>query len=215
MNLKNFLINLLFPIICRGCNREGEWLCSDCFKKLKFPGPLVNLETPYLDKLYLAGDYQDELLASLIKNFKFKSLPAIGEYLGRFLALFWQGPAWTLAAEKDNIIVIPIPLSKKRERQRGFNQAEILAKILSTDFDYHLNLNLRRKGHQRPQSSLSEKRRALNVREAFYWQGEELFNQIVILVDDVVTTGATLNEAARIIKSIGAKKVYGLALAKG
>jgi len=215
MSLKTFLINLIFPINCLSCAQEGDWLCPACFKKLKFASSPHSLSLPHVDRLHLAGDYQDELLARLIKSFKFKSWAALGEKLGRFLALSWTGSAWDLAAEEDNVCVIPIPLSKKRLRERGFNQAEVLARSFISHYPYTLCLDLKRNGHQRPQSSLSEKQRAQNIQGAFAWTGARLDGQIIILLDDVVTTGATLNEAARVLKEAGAKKIHGLALAKG
>jgi len=232
--LKSFFLNLLFPVECLGCRREGAWLCAACFKKLKF-GPAkkkYNLIIPNLDKIFIAGDYDDPLLAAAIKKFKYNFITALGSILARFLILFWSGQNFLneeltgAAAENSSTaintghnlispLVIPLPLSKKRLRWRGFNQAEILARELSAHFSYDLNLDLKRVKHKKPQAELNEAQRRNNIRGVFTWTGADLSGRTIILIDDVVTTGATLNEAAGILKAAGAEKVYGLVLAKG
>ncbi|MFA5023991.1 MAG: ComF family protein [Patescibacteria group bacterium] len=226
MTFKKFLLDLLFPINCLGCRAEGIWLCEKCFRRLKFNTKEYFLKTPYLKRIFLAGDYDDELLAKLIKHLKFNSLEAIGLTLGRFLVLFWQGIIFNqnilspgfknlTPSRATNILVIPVPLSLKRYRARGFNQAEIIARYFSDQFGYELNLNLKRIKHRRPQSSLGEAKRQENIKDAFAWTGPKLTGQTIVLIDDVVTTGATLNESARILKSAGSGDIYGLVLAKG
>lgn len=242
-----FLLDLLFPISCSACGREGEYLCQECLNRLKFNEKKYFLNTPNLDHLLIAGDYDDKLLAELIKKHKFNYQQKIGPYLARFLCSFWN----QLLDEKklsdirpSELLVIPIPLSKKRARARGFNQSAILAQIFCESFSYELNTNLKRIKNRPPQSSLNEKARAKNIKDVFAWseiktsftnnQGASnnrgdsdnkstssqsasqiLKNKTIILIDDVVTTGATLNEAAKILKTAGANKVYGLVLAKG
>jgi competence protein ComFC len=229
--LKSFFLNLLFPIECLGCHREGSWLCDACFKKLNFGSDEKkhHLAIPDLDKIFIAGDYDDQLLATAIKKFKYNFVSSLGPILARFLIIFWSGQkllnerllisANELANQNSGLssppLVVPIPLSKKRQRWRGFNQAEILARELSAHFSYDLNLNLKRVKHKKPQTELSELERLNNVHGIFVWTGANLNNQTIILIDDVVTTGATLNEVARILKAAGAGQVYGLVLAKG
>lgn len=226
----SFFLDLLFPISCSACARAGEYLCPDCLSRLKFNEKNYFLDTPNLDRLYIAGDYDDKLLAELIKKYKFNYQQKIGPYLARFLCSFWD----QLRREKQlpeiaplELLVIPIPLSKKRERSRGFNQSTILAQIFCDYFSYALNENLKRIKNRPPQSSLNEKERAKNIKNVFAWSEDILElkanakkpkileNKTIILIDDVVTTGATLNEAAKILKAAGANKVCALVLAKG
>lgn len=246
MSLKSFFLNLLFPIECLGCRREGFWLCETCFRKLNFGSQdkHYNLSIPNLTKIFIAGDYDDSLLAEAIKKFKYNFIAALGEILGRFLILYWSGQKFLVeqnlredykkttdrkkceqliianpagAANQNSAIslIVPLPLSKKRWRWRGFNQAEILGRELNAHFLYDLSLELKRAKHQKPQASLGEDERAENIKNAFIWTGADLSGRTIILVDDIVTTGATLNEAARVLKAAGAKRVYGLVLAKG
>lgn len=217
MSLKSFLLDLLFPVECLGCRRESTWLCTTCFKKLKFGAnhETLNLTTPFLDRIFIAGDYDDPLLKELIKKFKYDFLTALSEPLGQFLIFFWQGQISLIDPLPDETLLMPVPLTKKRLRWRGFNQAEMLARKLSAAFPYTLRQDLKRQKYSRPQAGLSEAQRALNIKNSFFWQGEALNGQTIILLDDVVTTGATLNEAARVLKEAGAARIYALVLAKG
>jgi len=245
MPLKSFFLNLLFPLECLACHQEGSWLCASCFQKLKFndTNKKYNLFTPNITKVFIAGDYDDPLLATLIKKFKYNFNSSLGPTLALFLIDFWKkiineqglidkkglinnkdsingknpinGQFNFLMAPASSFLIIPIPLSKKRRRWRGFNQAEILAQNFEKTFNYTLNLQLKRNKHQKPQASLNENERAENIKNAFVWSGDNLKDKNIILIDDVVTTGATLNEAAKILKLAGANKIYALVLAKG
>ena len=227
MKAFSFLLDLLFPIYCSGCAREGEYLCEKCLSGLKFNEKKYFLNTPNLDRLFIAGDYDDKLLAELIKKYKFNYQQKIGLCLARFLCSFWTKVLSEKQISDTALLIIPIPLSKKRERFRGFNQSAILAKIFCNSFSYESSAALKRIKNRPPQSSLNEKMRAKNIKDVFAWsEGKTsstnnlevpqiLKNRTIILLDDVVTTGATLNEAARVLKIAGASKVYGLVLAKG
>jgi len=241
--LKAFILDLLFPLECLGCGREKAWLCPACFRRLKFGHEKIidreknnNLKAPALNKIFIAGDYDDALLADLIKKFKYHFLTALGKPLADFLTIYWSGQLTLLnldnlpAADEamfpsrsriipDNVLIIPIPLSKKRRRWRGFNQAEILARGFAAHFGYELSDRLKRIKHRPAQASLNERERLKNISGVFAYDNSspaaDISGRTIILVDDVVTTGATLNEAALALRAQGATKVYGLVLAKG
>jgi len=227
----SFLLDLLFPVYCPGCAKEGEYLCEKCLSGLKFNEKKYFLNTPNLDRLFIAGDYDDKLLAELIKKYKFNYQEKIGPFLARFLCSFWTKIlSEQKISEKElakEFLVVPIPLSKRRERSRGFNQSAVLAKIFCATFSYEPSSALKRIKNRPPQSSLDEKARAKNIKDVFALSEinpasvnnrkspQTLKNKTIILIDDVVTTGATLNEAAKILKTAGASQIYGLVLAKG
>ena len=71
MSLKSFILNILFPLECLGCGEEGFYLCEKCFRNLKLNDKKYILKTPYLDEIFIAGDYDDKVLADLIKKLKF------------------------------------------------------------------------------------------------------------------------------------------------
>lgn len=226
--LRTFVLNLLFPIECLGCGQEESWLCPDCSRLLRFgeKEKAHNLKAPALDMIFIAGDYDDALLADIIKKFKYHFLTALGKPLADFLTLYWSGqlalasfqnqdPASDALSDALDPLVIPVPLSKKRRHWRGFNQAEILAREFAAHFSYSLSLELKRIKHRPAQASLNETERLKNISGAFAYAGDDLAGRTVILIDDVATTGATLNEAALALRACGAAKIYGLVLAKG
>lgn len=213
--LKKFLLEILFPARCLDCRRELEnedYLCPACFKKLKFYGGRANLKLKYINELYIAGDYENRALSGLIKILKFQAISGVAKTLNRWLILFWQGQA---VLKSTTPLVIPIPLSTKRRRWRGFNQAEILARSLAKNFGYSLSLYLIKIKETRAQSQLNAEKRAKNLDGVFKWSGTIPIACEILLIDDVVTTGATLEEAAKILKAAGATKISALVLAKG
>lgn len=222
--LRAFVINVLFPLECLGCRCEGYSICPDCLRRLG-TGCEERLTIPELDRIFIAGNYDDPLLSEAIKKFKYHSMAALGKPLADFLTSYWSGIISLSSIDKavipgypalgNNYIVIPVPLSAKRRRWRGFNQAEILARIFATDFGYVLSLELKRTKHSRPQASSGASQRWKNVHGAFDWKGDDLSGKDIILIDDVATTGATLNAAALALRDAGAKKIYGLVLARG
>jgi len=219
MSLKSFILNLLFPVNCLSCQEEGAWLCEKCFRKLKVNSKTYNFPAPNLTEIFIAGDYEDKLLAELIRKFKFSFIKDTGLVLSRFLIFFWRQIEFSRLEfqekNRKNLLVIPVPLSKKRERFRGFNQSEILAENFSAFYSYSLGLDLKRKKNNPPQSSLSEIDRGLNIKNSFVWRGESLNGKTIILIDDIITTGATLDECAKELKNAGADAVYAFVVAKG
>jgi len=219
MSIKSIILNILFPINCLSCKKEGAFLCEKCFHKLKTISKKYNLNTPNLNEIFIAGDYNDKLLAELIKKLKFSFIKEIGKILSRFLILFWRQVEFEKPEfrekEIEKFLVIPVPLSKKRERFRGFNQSKILAENFSSFYTYPLSLDLKRIKHSVPQSSLSETKRKQNIQSSFAWRGKSLRGKTIILIDDIITTGATLNECAKELKQAGADSIYALVIAKG
>lgn len=227
--LRNLILDLLFPLECLNCGEEGSYLCENCFQELKnseenyLTLTPANLKANNLKKIYLAGDFNSSILNNLIIKYKYNFISALGKPLARFLISFWRDKIITKINDREEIdqvetpslLVTPIPLADKRLKWRGFNQAEILAREFSTQLHYELNLDLKRIKHKKAQATLNELERLENIKSVFIWTGKNLNGEKIILIDDVATTGATLNEAARVLKEAGAKEVYGLVLAKG
>ncbi|MBU4347283.1 ComF family protein [Patescibacteria group bacterium] len=234
--LRDFVLDILFPIECAGCGSEGEWLCHKCFGKIKFKQEQYCLhckkENKFgrfcpdcrqlysLDGVLIAGDYDNRLIAKLIKNLKYNFVRDIAGDLGKFLILFLQNlnseSGFGGAVLAGGNLIIPVPLHNKRRRWRGFNQAELIAREVSGYFKLELSVDkLIRIKYKKPQIKLSEAERKSNIIGCFGWRGENLNGRDVVLIDDIVTTGATLNECAKVLKQNGAGKVWGLAAAKG
>lgn len=221
-SILNFCLNLLFPVSCLICHKISRhpkkekyqgYLCQNCFRLLKLGPPNFKLQLNHIDEIIVAGNYDDPLLATLIKNFKYSGLRALGPALGDWLSLALQGRI--ILREPENPLIIPVPLTKRKYRQRGFNQTELIAKRLADNFDYELSLDLKKIKNTKSQTKLSYQKRQKNLKNCFKWQGEDLAARQIILVDDIITTGATMQAAAEVIKEAGATRITALAVAKG
>lgn len=116
----------------------------------------------------------------------------------------------------ENSVFIPMPLHKNKKRKRGFNQSEIIAKELSLALNIPLKTNILVKTENtQSQTNLTREERAKNIKNAFQTKNpSEIEGKIIFLVDDVFTTGATMEEAAKTLKKAGASHVWGLAVAR-
>ena len=151
-------------------------------------------------------------MSKAVHLYKYQGKAPVGNSLGILLAEFAKG--WW-KGNKDDHLIVPVPLSPKRLRQRGFNQSLFLAKHVARatgiPVDY---MSLRRSKDTQPQSLLKRDDRKKNVKNAFTVLGSGLKGKKVILVDDVATTGSTLNECAKALSKSGAKEVQCMVLAR-
>lgn len=223
------LLDLIFPSLCLNCRRNvrsGEVICRECFNsprlnqtlfcgkcRARLPDgkKICHQDFPYV--LGAATNYDDAVIKNLIQSLKFKFIKNASSPMGNILALYWEN----LALPFQNLTVVPMPLSQKRLRERGFNQSELIAKVFSEQVGLVLETAcLVRTKNTKPQSEthgLSE--RLENVRECFAVKNPELlYGKNILLIDDVTTSGATLLEAARVLKNAGVKKIIALAAAK-
>lgn len=217
--IKRLALDLLLPIECLGCQQEGEYFCGGCQKKLS-PNSLAesahlvkNLFCPHLSEVFIAGNYKNSLLKNLLIKYKYHCLPALSVPLGKFLIDFWKKE--NPLPKNIRPVIIPIPLSRRRFKWRGFNQSELLARVFADEFDFSLDLDLKRKRHRKTQVKLDEKDRLKNSRGIFSWCGGDLSKKTIILIDDITTTGATLEAAAEALQTAKPQRIYALALAKG
>ena len=180
---------------------EGDdHLCGDC---------LVT-QRPYA--VARAAGYYEETLLTAIHLFKYRGRTGIGEVLGRIMADF-AGGIWDMKAFS---LLLPVPLHRKRLRERGFNQAAILARALAKRFSLPLDLmTLRREVPTAPQVGLGLEERRANVKGVFaVRKPQNIAGRRVLLVDDVFTTGSTLSECAAVLMQAGAEAVAVLTLAR-
>jgi ComF family protein len=147
-----------------------------------------------------------------IHELKYAQRTHLADPLGSLLASFAQ----TWIGELKGYLIMPVPLHPRRLRSRGFNQSLLLARCVASktgsDLDF---LSLRRTRFTKPQTELSSKERKKNVRKAFEVVAPEAVKgKTIVLVDDVATTGSTLNECAKALKKAGADSVLCLVLAR-
>lgn len=160
-----------------------------------------------------ATDYDHPIVRALVHALKFRRVRVARDPLAGFLIEY----ARSLGIAFDDCVVVPIPLSRKRLRLRGFNQSELIARPFAAALGLQLDAAvLVRVRHTKPQSetrSLEERKRNLNGCFAV-WRPERIAGRNIILLDDVTTSGATFLEAARALKAAGAGKIFALAAAK-
>lgn len=158
----------------------------------------------------------DGILREAIHRFKYQDRPQLAEPLGLLLTQYAHSQSSDLNALRFDGL-LPVPMHPVRQRLRGYNQSERLARVLSRELGIPQanNLLLRRRS-TRPQVGLDREARQINLRAAFTVPNPEIVaGKALLLVDDVSTTGSTLHECAHSLKSAGAKSVYALTLAAG
>lgn len=218
MSLKKFLLDCFFPKNCYGCKKADTWLCQKCLALLKaYQGEIPRaLENP--KDLIIAGQYHDELLRDLISAYKFDFNQELTLPLFTFLKIALDKKILIdCLTQKNwqNVLVAPIPLHKTRLNWRGFNQSELLAREISSFYGWPLSLDLIKTKKNAIQADLSEEKRRSNQNDVFLWSGQSLNGHDILLVDDIITSGATINEAEKILLKAGARRVIKVALAKG
>ena len=191
------------PPFCRGCGRHtaaGTGYCAAC-----------SGEHFYFNRAYGACRYDDRV-KELIHAFKYGGRDYLGRTLGRLLADFHNEYGFLISAAE---IIIPVPLHPARLREREFNQSEILCgRLAAASGKEIMTGNLVRNKRTRTQTEFDGQDRFSNVRGCFLVKDPgPLSGKHLLLVDDVLTTGATLSEAARALKKAGAAAVTALALA--
>ena len=215
--IKALFLDIFFPIECLGCGLPDKWLCEQCFSQLSLNKNFfetIDFFPSYLDGFFIASDWQQKILQKLIHSYKYNFNRELAEILGRLLIIKFKH-ILTVYSELREVTLLPIPLHKKRKAWRGFNQAELLAEILAENFNVDLRGDLlKRIKNTKPQVGLKSLKRAENISGAFQVMGEAR-GQTFLLLDDVITTGSTMNECAHVLKQAGADKVYGLAVARG
>lgn len=230
-NLGNSLSSLLFPWTCPGCNtllKYPDVICVNCESSLpKIREPFCKrcgTAFPQHWKVTLCPDchqrkhritairsaYEYEgLVAQMIKEAKYLRK---GRYL-RYLAdqLFVLARTEFPASIKA---VVPVPLHRNREWTRTFNQAEILAIQIAKLWDLPVWCALKKVSRTKPQSSLSGSTRRSNLQNVFKFRNNKRKVKSVLLVDDVITTGSTLNECARVLRMNGVRRIYAVTVAR-
>jgi len=232
--VKEFVLDLIFPKECLGCGKENTYLCRQCFEKIelnkKFYCALCKRESALgkicelcqkesaLSAIWVAADYNNDILQALIHNLKYKYLEDLSQVLTDLIIRYLEEHKIFQHFDIDNknTLIAPVPLHKKRLLLRGFNQSDLLAEKISSFYKIRKLKFLNRKRNTPSQIDLKRKERQQNVKEAFVFKADEVLdkNKKIILIDDVVTTGSTLNECAKVLSENGFKEIYGLVIAQ-
>jgi competence protein ComFC len=211
IGIKKFILDIIFPIECLGCGKEGEWFCGEC-QKNKINSDHNSLRGEFLNRAFTFYSYDNEILKRLIHGLKYRYVEDLAQPLGALLVK-------ELRDIKEQIgspdFIVPVPLYKKRLLERGFNQAELLARNVGDSFGWSVeNGIIERLKMTMPQVNLDEAGRRKNISGAFsIIDLQKILNKKIVLMDDVITTGATMEECAKVLKAGGAREVLGVALA--
>ena len=223
------LLDILFPKTCASCGADDSFFCEPCEKALHIFSPQClicgsrNIDASVclscrrktaLSHFYAPFSYKDAGIRNAIHRLKYDRMKWYGPFLGSFIA---TGLSLYKVRIPKNAILVPIPLHVSRSRKRGFNQSELIAESVSKQLGITLEKNiLVRTRETRSQVELkNHEERLMNMSGAFSIERPELiFGKTLLLIDDVATSGATLNEAALILKSAGARSVWGLTTAR-
>ena len=207
------MLNWLYPPTCMGCasllpvndaHRASVWLCAACEALLR---PIAGrVEKKGGVRCYAQYAYEG-ILRDVIRGVKFRGKKGHMAALGRL---------WARGLNEGDLtgVLVPMPLHRNKERARGFNQAGVLAQALSAGLGIGMAQALVRRVDTAPQAGLHRSMRAENVAGAFaVAKGYTPSGKSFILVDDIYTTGASLNECARVLWEHGATQVAAIALA--
>lgn len=197
------------------CKKPKTFLCGDCAALLDLSrNHFPDRTQKYLNDICAAGSYDNPYLKKLIAAFKYEPfLRSLAAPLAKLIADHF---ALAQIQPDRNAIIVPVPLAQKRLRWRGYNQAASLARELGHLWRLPVNSNiLVRSRETQNQASLQGSARRQNIKNAFTSPDPSAIkNKTVYLVDDVITTGATMDECAKVLKRRGAATVIGLAIAR-
>jgi len=216
------LLDLLFPKTCVGCGKFGGYVCAPCLKRIEYfqtqvcPECYRNSITGETHKYCLKKNSLDGVISfvnyktpvrELVQQLKYKfTTDLLSEFSGKFKfeKELIKGKSWT---------VLPLPLHQHRQNFRGFNQAELLGKLVSEKLNLNFDTTVLKKFVKtKPQVGLSKVERKENTSNIFQVE-KRLASENYFLFDDVWTSGASLKSAAKELKKAGAKIVWGLTLA--
>lgn len=224
----SFFLDIFFPKRCVGCGQADTILCYSCSKEIE------NIVTPVcglcgrinqygqfcpscrrrantkLKGIIAAAIYDKGPLKEMIHHLKYTGYKSFAEDLGHLLFLRLNNKI-----PSGKILVVPVPLYHKKESERGFNQAELVAEYFSKKLKLSGACVLQRTKETETQVKLDRAGRLKNLKGAFACRDNKTVEgKTILLVDDVTTTGATLNECAQVLLDSGAKSVWGVVVAK-
>ncbi|MCK5106289.1 MAG: ComF family protein [Elusimicrobiales bacterium] len=234
-NFLKFFINILFPRICLHCKNDIHYLdknilcppCHEQLKKITMPrcakcGQPIDsgehcyscrkLKTKPKCSFIRSAFIFNEQMRSVIHEYKYINKP----YLSKTLGLWMREDLKTNPEFKEFRFLLAVPLAKKKLAQRGFNQSELLADGMAVKKDFKVIKNaITRTKNTASQTTLNKEERKTNISNAFSISKPELIKgKNIILIDDVATTGNTLEELAKTLKKAGARKVAAFTLAR-
>lgn len=236
--ISNIFVDILFPIKCIRCGKEGKFICEKCFETLPrnsfqvcpvcektiMPnGDVCNYcrKSQYspITRLFVASDYKDPLLSKSIHFLKYNFVSDLADPLGRLITK----TLLHLGSFPTPDFIIPVPLHKRRLRWRGFNQSTLLSETIAKNLLPGIEIEvletaITRKHFTKPQMEVKDyKTRQTNIQGCFEVDKkfhEKIKTKRILLVDDVCTTGSTINECAKELRKLNPKSISVVVLAR-
>ena len=208
------IMSLLFPTreLCYLCKDKTPYLtafvCSECRERLEFVYREVDINSQYIKKTIFALSY-NRFLRELIHDYKFNGKSYMYKPFGEIMIETIK------RTDINNInLILYIPIHRRKEAIRGYNQSELLAKYILQKLQIQLSKgNLRKTTWTKEQNTLNRVQRLINLKNSFSIKSpEEISGKRILLIDDLITTGATFNECSKLLIESGAKEVIALAL---
>ena len=211
-------IDLLLPPACAGCGERGSILCGECIGAFRPPGSARNRFVAPDPAVVIGGQLAVAIsafayagrLRRVMHRLKYTGASRVAEPLASCTA-----PALhRLMSISGPAVLVPVPVSEARRRRRGYNQAALIVRMLASRAQMAVAEPLARSRETQAQHRLNRAARARNLRGAFTVDARRPVPEEVILVDDILTTGATLDACAEVLLAAGARTVYGFAIAR-
>jgi len=218
--LIHIVLNTIFPWRCLGCHQTGHLVCPKCSQRLE---PNLRPITGKEDVWYLF-DYHQKIIKDLIWYLKYKQINEVSNIFRPFLKeavldLISDDPDLISYTKTNKIILLPVPMWPTKQKKRGLNQAEVLASIIAKEIpqtQIRTDLVIKNKAGQAQVACPNKQIRKKNIKNTFtVKKPNEIKNKIIIIIDDVVTTGATVKEIKKILLPHKPLLVLTLAVAHG
>ncbi|CAK7049905.1 ComF family protein [Tissierella sp.] len=209
------LNSLLFPTkhICLFCKEKNGsikgYICKECYENLEVLNREVQIDSIYINKVYYSLSY-NRFIREMMKNYKYNGKNYLYKPFGEIMIRTIENKK--IAEDID--IIIYVPTHKRKEALRGYNQAELLAVYISKNLEKPLlRENLIKTKWTKEQSHSNKIDRITNLKGSFQIKdSSEIERKKILLVDDIITTGVTMDECSRVLINNGAKEVIGIAL---
>ncbi len=218
--LADHMLGLLFPDRCVGCGNEGTLLCAACQATFR-PHPATSNRThEHLADMRALFIFEGTLRTA-IHTLKYRRIQRMAQPLGDLLASHLHRPDASSTSAPDTPptqiaidALVAVPLHPRRLAERGFNQCDLLARRIAQRSTLPVVAGLQRQRDTAHQVGLDASARQQNVADAFVWKAATPPPPRVLLIDDVLTTGATLQACARALHAAGCREVRALTLAR-
>lgn len=209
------MLNLLFDSekICLFCLDSKEdlegYICPLCRDNIESKHNELKINLNYLDSCYYAS-YYNRFIKRILHDFKFNDK----SYLYKPLSELLIESIMENSLDRGIDMIFYVPLHRRKKAKRGYNQSELLANYISKKLSIPISHSLKKVKSTKEQHRLSRRERGTNLKNSFKLKnGEELSGKTILLVDDLITTGSTLDECGGVLKAQGVKKLIGLCLA--